>query len=123
MTFKKAFLLIGLVLAFHGLGLIFDLYYFWDWYDVPLHAGGGFVMAALGLAIWERGQGTGRSWLAPLFLIGFVALISVLWELHEFVLDYISSGVFRQPGLQDTMADFFNDLGGGLLGIAIFYRK
>ena len=133
MTFKNAFLLIGAVLLAHGIGLFFGLYEFWAWYDVPLHIGGGFVMGALGLAIWNEGisgvvfksllKKHLEFWLVPLFVISFVALISVLWELHEFLLDVFYSAVIRQPGIQDTMSDFFNDLAGSLMAIGIFYRK
>jgi hypothetical protein len=133
MTFKKAFLLIAVVLFFHALGLIFHLYDLWLWYDVPLHLGGGFAMSALGLAIWQEGISDVRFkgllsrhldfWLVPLFVIGFVALISVLWEMHEFLLDVFYATVIRQPGVQDTMSDFFNDLAGGLIGLVLFYRK
>jgi len=56
MTIKKAFLIIGIVLAFHALGLIFNLYEVFGWYDIPMHLGGGLAMGALGLAIWNKGK-------------------------------------------------------------------
>ncbi|MFH1611099.1 MAG: hypothetical protein ABIA83_00655, partial [Patescibacteria group bacterium] len=99
MTIKKAFLIIGIVLAFHALGLIFNLYEVFGWYDIPMHLGGGLAMGALGLAIWNEGveevkfkgwfQKHLKWWLVPFIVIGFVSLIGILWELHEFVLDQV----------------------------------
>lgn len=133
MNFPKALIITAIVLVFHGLGLLFHLYDLWAWYDIPLHFGGGLAMAALGLALWQEGisgvtfKGVLARhldwWLVPLFVIGFVSLISVLWEMHEFLLDVILRDAVRQPDVPDTMADFFNDLSGGLIAIAFFYRR
>jgi len=139
MTPTKAITIIGIVLAFHGLGLLFDLYFYWPWYDVPMHFSGGLAMGALGLAIWNEGvhevklKGRFKKhlewWLVPLFVIGFVSFIGIGWELHEFLLDKLLGeqmnalySMMRQPGLEDTMADFAFDLLGGITAIAIFYR-
>lgn len=134
MTFKKSFWIIGIVLGLHALGLAFHLYFTWPWYDIPLHFGGGLAMGALGLALWDsavshvvfKGWFSKHLawWFVPLFVIGFVSFISVVWELHEFALDVLIEGIsgFRQPSVPDTMADFFNDLAGGFTAIALFYR-
>ena len=88
-------------------------------------------MGAFGLALWHQGIEEVRFksvlhrhlsiWLVPLFVIGFVALIGVAWEMHEFVLDLAIGGPIRQEGLADTMADLFNDLSGGILALWIFH--
>ncbi|MDP3729158.1 MAG: hypothetical protein Q8R26_00155 [bacterium] len=50
--------------------------------------------------------------------LGFVALAGVLWELYEYFLDITlgDTGIlpFVQSTIDDTMADFFFDLLGGL---------
>ncbi|MDP2631315.1 MAG: hypothetical protein Q8P30_00925 [Candidatus Uhrbacteria bacterium] len=133
MTYNRAFILIMVVLVLHALGIAFDLYSFFDWYDIPMHFGGGFAAAALGLAIWTEGiediRFKGRMvrhlkwWLVPLFVLGIVALISVAWEFHEFLLDQLlSEKPLRQMGLTDTMADFFFDLTGGVIALLVYYR-
>lgn len=131
MTFQRAFIITGFVLLLHTAGLLFHLYWIFPWYDIPLHFGGGFAMGAFGLAFWHQGieevkfksslQRHLAIWLVPLFVIAFVALVGVLWEMHEFVLDMAIGGPIRQEGLADTMADFFNDLSGGVLALLIFH--
>jgi len=129
MTIKKAILIILIVLGFHALGLIFNLYEIFGWYDIFMHLGGGFAMSALGLAIWLEGveevkfkgwfQKHLKWWLVPGIVLGFVSLIGILWELHEFVLDVIFPVVIdefkRQPDIPDTMMDFTMDLIGGII--------
>lgn len=132
MTFTKAILITCFVLLLHAIGILFGLYGFVDWYDIPLHFGGGFAMGALGLAIWQQGIHEVRFkkrlerhlslWLVPLFVIGFVSFISIGWEVHEYILDEVFTGAIRQPGIADTMYDFVFDLSGGLVALLIFYR-
>ncbi|EKD33486.1 MAG: hypothetical protein ACD_76C00018G0002 [uncultured bacterium] len=132
MNFRKAGAIILAVLFFHALGLIAGLYSFWDWYDVPMHFGGGLAMGALGIALWQEGidgiRFKGRLarhlewWLVPVFVLGFVSSISIGWEFHEFLLDQVSLGV-RQPSVADTMADFFFDGAGGIAALFIWSKK
>lgn len=135
MTFKAAGLSIVVVLFFHGIGLIFDLYGLLPWYDIPMHFGGGFAMGLLGLAIWSEGvedvrfkgwfQKHLKWWLVPGVVLGFVSLISILWEVHEWILDVFlpSADHLRQANVSDTMADFVFDLLGGILALALFWRR
>ena len=133
MTFNKALVIIGIVLMLHALGIFFDLYGIWQWYDIPLHFGGGFAAGALGLAIWNEGIEDVRFkgwmakhlkwWLVPVFVMGIVAIISIGWEFHEFIIDEIfQDEKLRQLSVRDTMADFAFDLAGGTVAIALFYR-
>ena len=136
MTLKKAFLIIAIVLAFHFVGLAFDAYGVLEWYDIPMHIGGGFARAALGLAIWIEGvedvtfkgwfQKHLKWWLVPGIVLGFVSLIGILWELHEFLLDVLFpriTGMFHQPSIADTMMDFVMDLLGGVIALIVFWRR
>lgn len=132
MTFKRAFFIIGIVLFLHAIGLVFHLYWLFPWYDIPLHIGGGIAMGAVGLALWHQGidrvtfkkrlERHLSPWLIPLFVIGFVAIIGIVWEMHEYLLDIAIGGIARQPGVGDTMADFFNDLAGGLIAVTFFHH-
>ncbi|MFH1631562.1 MAG: hypothetical protein ABIA47_00865 [bacterium] len=134
MTWNKAFFIIALVLVAHAMGIIFDLYNYISWYDIPMHFGGGFAAGALGLAIWQQGieeikfkgrlQRHLRWWLVPLFALGIVAIISVAWEFHEFLLDeLLTDKNLRQLGLADTMGDYFFDMTGGVFALIAFYRS
>jgi len=121
MTYTRAAYVIGGVLALHAAGLLFGLYTSWLWYDIPMHFLGGFAMGALGLALLKKGP---SFWHDVLFVIGFVSLISILWEQHEFLLDVLLAGSERrQLGIADTMADFFFDLSGGLVALVLFYER
>lgn len=130
MTFTKTLVIIGLVLLAHAAGIFFDLYALWDWYDIPMHFGGGLAAGALGLAIWQEGIEEVKFkgwfakhlkwWLIPLFVLGVVAIISVAWEFHEWALDELVGGS-RQPGLTDTMFDFVFDTCGGVVALLIFH--
>lgn len=132
MNFSKALVVIGTVLLAHACGIFFDLYGTWHWYDIPLHFGGGFAAGALGLAMWNEGIEEVRFkgwfakhlkwWLIPLFVLGIVAMISIGWEFHEWLLDRLVGGPnIRQPGLGDTMADFVFDLSGGVVALLLFH--
>ncbi len=134
MTYNRAYFIIGVVLTLHAAGLIFGFYGTIPSYDIPMHFGGGFAMGALALAIW--GQGVERIhfkgrfakhlkwWLVPLFVLGFVALISIAWEVHEYALDMLlTDGVSRQLSIDDTMGDFLFDLSGGIVAILIYYAR
>gem|GEM_PF-1613175 len=60
-------------------------------------------------------------------MLGFVALIGVLWEFYEFLHDfYLLTGgkisVF-QNSFADTIKDLFFDLVGGTTAFAIFYKR
>ena len=131
---KKAWIVIALVLAFHTLGLVFSLYDVFEWYDIPMHIGGGVAMGALALAICHEGiedvkfkgalERHLKWWFIPGMVLGFVALIGVLWELHEWALDLIlPTDVLRQPNLPDTMLDFINDLLGGVIALFTWKKK
>ena len=132
MNFSKAISIIFIVLALHAAGLGLDLYGSFDWYDLLMHFGGGFAAGALGLAIWREGIDEIRFkgwmakhlkwWLVPLFVLGVVSIISIGWEVHEYLLDVWFTGTTRQLSLKDTMGDFALDLSGGLLMILLYGR-
>jgi hypothetical protein len=131
MTFTKAIGITFFILVLHAIGIVFGLYSVLHWYDIPLHFGGGLAMGALGLAIWQQGihevhfqkrlEKHLSPWLVPLFVLGFVSLISIGWEIHEYVFDQLFTGQIRQPGVGDTMYDFVFDLSGGLVSLILFY--
>jgi len=101
---------------------------------------GGFAMGMLALAIYNQGikdiEFKGRFekhlafWFVPLFVTGFVAIIAILWEVHEFILDnwfataeQIIYRNFTQTSLADTMFDMLNGLLGALGSVIVFHRK
>ena len=126
-TYKQAGLFLLFVLALHAIALIWSLYYVLPWFDTPMHALGGLAMGLIALAVWQANveQLTLRPkailsarLLLYFFVLGFVAIVGIVWEWHEFALDALRAwhGVadhLAQPGLFDTMKDLFLDLAGG----------
>lgn len=110
------------IIGIHFFGVFRDWYYLVPWLDIPMHFFGGFFVALL--FIWLRQIAPnifgGNSFLGDIIVVlGFVALIGVLWEFFEFSFDYLVSarnlGLARsQMGIADTMGDLFFDLLGGL---------
>lgn len=138
MTIQKAIAIIIAVLFLHAFGLVWA-YSVVDWFDIPIHIGGGLAMGALALALWNEGieevrfkgnlQKHIKWWLIPAIVLGFVSLIGIAWEMHEFLLDQLfpiqTGDVFawRQPSLADTMLDFCMDILGGVLALIIWKRR
>jgi len=131
MNIKKAIIIILFVLVLHAIGSS-GVYWTHQWFDAPVHFAGGFAAGALGLAVWNllvksmefHKEDKKYVWIITcLFTLGFVALIGIAWELHEYILDVLKDNMVRQPSLADTMSDFVLDLAGGLLAYAIWWKK
>ena len=133
-SFNKAVFGIVLVLIFNFIGVYSGAYMRWNWFDIPMHITGGIAMGMFALALWKEGvaEVTFKHrlakklswWLVPLFVIGFVSFVAIIWEWHEFILDMLwSDQPFRQPSLIDTMLDLAFGLVGSVLSILVFYRK
>jgi hypothetical protein len=128
-SFQHAFIAIFAVMAVHAVLLYLHAYSVWPDIDVPMHFSGGFAMGLLALAIFSaghaksKGQGSHAWYIKPLFVVGFVALVAVLWEFHEFLLDvwFVQNGSWEktQISLADTMGDLFFGLLGGLAALWI----
>jgi hypothetical protein len=108
-----------LFLGLYWLTLFFEWHKTFLWFDGLLHFLGGVWLAAFfgyalirfDLAFVDR-----RFWVKLILGLGFVALVGVLWELHEFAADlYLKDKAFMQPDLQDTMFDLALDLLGGFI--------
>jgi len=56
--------------------------------------------------------------------LSFVALVGVLWEFYEFILDFFNgnTGIFQGTSA-DTMKDLFFGLLGGTTAFAVFYKS
>lgn len=138
MNFTRALFLTLVVLFFHAIALIFNLYGLLHWFDIPMHFAGGLAMGSLGIAIWQEGihevkfKGWLKQhlewWFVPLFVVSFAALIGVGWEIFEFILDQFFTGsidgvyqTLRQPSVADTMLDLLLDLVGGASAVVLFW--
>ncbi len=131
LTVRKGLVGVGIVylvnIFIDGLHL-----YNFGWPDLVMHMAGGFAVGVLGVAIhqWaEKRWGVFKRpwWYHGVSLIGFVALIAVFWELHEYVIDQwirIPRGLsLTQPSIADTMEDLFLGLLGGAAAVLLFRKR
>ena len=56
-------------------------------------------------------------------VIGLAAIVGLLWEFLEFVLNRIGFPGFPPQEIIDTLSDLLNDLLGGLAAFALFKKR
>lgn len=101
------------------------LYYALPWIDMPMHIAGGASIAFAGMSFlaFLRTRGFVNELpflLRTLFIMSFVGLAAVSWELWEFSMDVVFDR-HLQIGLFDTMSDVSFGLLGGL-AVSLFRR-
>ena len=116
----------------HGVALYSFLYWKVSWLDIVMHfLGGALVASAMVWWVYFSGRISlpRLSFFFTLTLIlGGVALIGVLWEFFEFLVDkFITKNNYidlLQLGVIDTMKDLFMDILGGLaVGLLFLYER
>ena len=120
------------VVVVHVILMVANVYAMLPDIDNLLHFSGGFVMAMLAVAVHhdmtDKHDLKGHPlWYHFLFVIGFVMLIGVAWEFHEYVLDNTAVVWWGWPknqlDLADTMLDFIMDAFGGAVAFFIFKNR
>ncbi len=116
----RAVLAILLVIGVHYLGMHFDWYEAFVWFDIPMHIAGGAVIGLLAMATWgtQIKKITFTNTASPIivhsfkliWVLGCVALVGIGWEWYE----YVFAG-YSQASVADTLADLYFDLLGALL--------
>lgn len=125
--FSDLFLIIFIaaVVALVGYYSLGDLSLKNPWVDRLAHFAGGFWAAAIFIYVFRHYPELHRfayflnsKILFVIFVLGFSALIGVLWEFNEFIFDSIGD-------LVDTIEDLFLDLFGGLVAafLGFFYKE
>lgn len=121
-------LIIGLltfILVVHILASIYHWYWVYPWFDMPMHFLGGFWLAMLFFYFKPSFEFQNPKFnklpnclITVIIVLGFVALVGVLWEFFEFLCDaFIAANGYMeasQLGVGDTIGDLFFDLLGGL---------
>ena len=112
---------VGLALlgASHAAAVAFSLYWTYPWFDIPMHALGGAVVA-LGFLVahvaLRHGAGDWGFWTT----LAFVLVVGTLWELFEFWGGI--NGPQEPDYIADTILDFAMDLLGGAVGYFIYAK-
>jgi hypothetical protein len=109
------------------------LFFFFDWYavfpglDWLMHCISGAWVGAYGAwLLFSCGRLRAKSMLWEMIaILGFVALVGVLWEFHEFVADFFITDRSRmmQLSLGDTMGDLFFDMLGASITLTARHAR
>lgn len=131
MTYRSAVFTGFAVFFANALSLAFGWYKVVSQIDIPLHLAGGFAVGMLAIAILtdlrkRKKLGAAPRWFDYLFTVGFVTLVAVLWEFHEFLLDHMLIWLNHfeksQTSINDTMDDLLNGLVGGTVAFFCFHK-
>lgn len=132
MKYRAAFSFLLLVLLVDAACKLSGVYGPYPSVDIPLHLAGGLGTGMLALAVhddFKRRHKIGKTprWYDLLFTLGFVSLVAIAWEFHEFVLDRTLIANYQlavsQLSIADTIGDFLNGLLGGGASFFLFTRS
>lgn len=109
------------------LGIDFELYRTIPPMDKVVHTASGVLSAFAASSFLRQTTGTKKLWFVGIFMMGFVALMAVLWECFEFFVDQAFGGHMQQlhtVGVSDTMWDMIVALiGGAVVTMFLYFRK
>lgn len=125
----------AILIFFHIFFLIAGRTYQIWWADIVLHYSGGFLIGLL--ALWLLFNYLNLPiqkeklpyYFILILMVSFTALIGVLWEMYEYVMDLITgyksySIVVMQENMKDTMSDLLLDiLGAASSSIFLKFKK
>lgn len=121
---------IFVLVVIHAIAVFNDLYNLVQWFDIPLHFLWGAVGALTFYWLAYRFPGyinVEKNFLVTFVMVlGWVALVGVIWEFSEFLYDlivYVNGFSIRlvQFSLDDTIADLAFDLFGAVV-VAVAMR-
>jgi len=126
------------LLVFAGLAglnvLAFQNFWYWRiwWFDLVMHALGGFAISLLAIDGWRRfvEPMAHPAWWSEISLgWSAIMIVSLAWELFEFSVDQsvrlhlVAKDVpTLQAGSADTLGDIISALVGGLIGGVLIHR-
>ena len=115
--------LVILIVAIFALNFLANKLYWYSsiwWFDMPMHALGGFWLSLVALYLLSPGGLTEFSTKHIFIIIVWVLVIGVGWELFEiFFNNYLAHAPFNTL---DTLSDIFFDLTGGMIGLVYYAR-
>lgn len=94
--------------------------------DLPMHFAGGMLVALWATLAFQKELTKTTSLKNGILILGSVALLSLAWELFEWLGDYFeawTSFIKAQKSLNDTMGDFLFNFLGGIVVYAVYTIK
>jgi hypothetical protein len=127
-AFALAVLPTAVLFVLHLFFIRFGLYE-WNavpWLDIPMHLIGGASIAWVAWTFLTEATHAKSiyvlpRWLTVAAIIGAVAMVGIVWEWAEFIVD-VFRGSHLQGGIVDTMKDLFDDLLGGTVAAVMLTR-
>lgn len=123
--FELAYLLF--IIPAMVMGIDFDVYKIIYPFDKIVHTLSGVLTAFGAREIIDQASGKpDQMWFKALFSMAFVALVAVLWECFEFLMDQVTGTNMQEliaPGIADTMFDMIVALIGGVIGTVLVYAR
>ena len=117
--FYLALFSFSLLAILYAAALAYGLFFYWRWFDIPMHFLGGFFAGGVSLWVFFKRSRNGRE----IFLATFFGalLIGAAWELFE----YFTGFTFVVYGTYtfDTVKDFLMDALGALVLWAVCRRE
>ena len=113
------------IAALHYGATLWDWYYVYEWFDIPMHVAGGVFIGILFVYLFGVRVSLLQSlprYAQIIFGLGCVVLIGVFWAFYVFWIDVWAAGRYTAWSAPasvhaDTLLDLVNDLIGGLGGI------
>jgi hypothetical protein len=111
----------GITATLYWIGLEHFYFFYYPWFDIPLHIIGGLTIGFWGVALAARRRYTPRQMF--LFILLLAIAIGSVWEIFEYV-----SGLTRSEAGYwfDTLKDLSDDIVGSLIALGLYrflYRK
>lgn len=92
--------------------------------DIVMHFLGGITVAWFLLLCFKKEKNRISKFAWPLLLIGGTALVGVLWECYEWVLDrFVFTESVFMGGLDDTLFDLVTDIFGASVVALVSLKK
>ena len=111
--------------ASFGLGEVSHFYARFWWWDLMLHSASALVMGLIGFLMIYVFYMTHRVRMDPIYVavISFCLAVTTgtVWEVFEFLMDWLFGFSMQRSGLVDTMTDLLLNIGGGLIAASLGY--
>ena len=112
--------------ASFALGEVSDFYARFWWWDLLLHSFSALMVGITGFLMIYVFYMTNRIQIAPIYValvtLSLSVTVGTIWEIFEFIMDWLFSLNMQKSGLIDTMTDIMvNTLGGMVAAVSGYY--